>query len=96
MLHTRLTGSAATVAIRPEKIRILRPGDAVGADEVSVDATVREVVYAGSETRIVVESSSGLTLTALQLNVGLDGPQTRTGTIGDAGLAAQRRTRDRD
>jgi putative spermidine/putrescine transport system ATP-binding protein len=74
-----LTGTTATVAIRPEKIRILRPGDEVATDEVSVDATVREVVYAGSETRIVVESSGGLTLTALQLNVGLDGSQFERG-----------------
>jgi putative spermidine/putrescine transport system ATP-binding protein len=74
-----LTGTASTVAIRPEKIRILRPGDAVEANEVSVDGTVRELVYAGPETRVVVDSSGGLTLTALQLNVGLDGSRLERG-----------------
>jgi putative spermidine/putrescine transport system ATP-binding protein len=68
--HTIL-GSPETVAIRPEKVRILNGGDSPDADEISVHGTVREIVYAGSETRIVVDTPAGVTLTALQLNVAI-------------------------
>jgi putative spermidine/putrescine transport system ATP-binding protein len=62
-----ILGSDATVAIRPEKIRLVRPGDAVRAGDVSVTGTVREIVYAGAETRVVVDAA-GVTLSALLLN----------------------------
>jgi putative spermidine/putrescine transport system ATP-binding protein len=63
-----ILGVDGIVSVRPEKIRILAPGAAVGAGEVTVDGTVRELVYVGAETRVVVEAS-GSTLTALVLNV---------------------------
>jgi putative spermidine/putrescine transport system ATP-binding protein len=56
------------VSIRPEKVRVLAPGETAGADDVRVDAVVSEVVYAGAETRVVAEAH-GATLTALVLNV---------------------------
>jgi putative spermidine/putrescine transport system ATP-binding protein len=73
-----ILGSGATVAIRPEKIRILGPGEAVGAQEVSVTGTVREIVYAGAETRVVVDAA-GVTLSALLLNVATHAPDLRRG-----------------
>jgi len=50
----------------PEEIRVSALGQA--PDGVKADGVVREVVYAGSETRIVVDADAGVTLTALVLN----------------------------
>jgi putative spermidine/putrescine transport system ATP-binding protein len=67
-----LHGSDTTVAIRPEKIRVSARGVTHG--DVSVDATIREVVYAGSATRIVADAAHGLTLTAVLLNAAVGPP----------------------
>jgi putative spermidine/putrescine transport system ATP-binding protein len=69
---TALFGSSATAAIRPEKVRIISE-HAVDPGEMSVRGTVREVVYAGPETRVLVDTSADVSLTALQLNVGTGG-----------------------
>jgi putative spermidine/putrescine transport system ATP-binding protein len=71
-------GDRRTVSVRPEKMRVLRDGEAPAPDEVRVEAVVREVVYAGSETRIVTDAH-GTTLTALVLNVSADGTGVRRG-----------------
>ncbi|MDQ1721314.1 MAG: putative spermidine/putrescine transport system ATP-binding protein [Pseudonocardiales bacterium] len=63
-----ILGHGGTCSIRPEKIRLLARRSAVGPDDVAVDAVVREVVYAGAETRIVADAANGITLTALVLN----------------------------
>jgi putative spermidine/putrescine transport system ATP-binding protein len=73
-----ILGTDATVAIRPEKIRLVGPGEAVGAGDVSVTGTVREIVYAGAETRVVVDAA-GVTLSALLLNVGTHAPELQRG-----------------
>jgi molybdopterin-binding protein len=41
--------------------------------------TVREVVYAGAETRVVVDAGSGLSMTALLLNTGPGDASLRRG-----------------
>jgi putative spermidine/putrescine transport system ATP-binding protein len=61
-----ILGAARTASVRPEKVRVSAPGQP--ADGVRVDGVVREVVYAGSETRVVVAADAGVTLTALVLN----------------------------
>jgi putative spermidine/putrescine transport system ATP-binding protein len=61
-------GDERVVSVRPEKVRVLRGDEAPAAGDVRVEAVVREVVYAGAETRIVTEAH-GTTLTALVLNV---------------------------
>ena len=61
-------GSPAVVAIRPEKIQVLRHGETGPGGDPHVDGVIREIVYAGSETRIVVDSPAGGSFTALQLN----------------------------
>jgi len=66
------------VAVRPEKVRVLPAGAEVPAGDVRIDAVVREVVYAGSETRIVTDAQSS-TLTALVLNVATDGAGVHRG-----------------
>src|SRR6478609_8129356 len=48
---TRLFGQPGIWSIRPERVRVAVRGAAHG--EVHLDATVREIVYAGSATRIV-------------------------------------------
>jgi putative spermidine/putrescine transport system ATP-binding protein len=63
-----LFGTERTVSIRPEKIRVLPQAATTGPDELRVDAVVTELVYAGSETRVVAEAA-GSTFTALLLNV---------------------------
>jgi putative spermidine/putrescine transport system ATP-binding protein len=68
------TGSA--VAIRPEKIRIEPVGTPAAADETAVDGIVAELVYAGAETRVVVDVPGGIRLTALSLNT-----SSRTGGV---------------
>jgi len=70
---SRLLGSPQAVSVRPEKITVQPRGGspaAVGADGVvSIDGSVREVVYAGPATRVIVDVEPELTLAALILNV---------------------------
>jgi putative spermidine/putrescine transport system ATP-binding protein len=61
-----LLDSESSVAIRPEKITVAARGVAHG--DVHVDGMVREIVYAGSATRIVADAEHGLTLAAVLLN----------------------------
>ena len=67
----RLLGSAQAVSVRPEKISVQPRGGSpmAKAGAVHVDGVVREVVYAGPATRVVVDVESELTLVALILNV---------------------------
>jgi putative spermidine/putrescine transport system ATP-binding protein len=60
-------GDERAVSVRPEKVRVLSGDQAPAAEDVRVEAVVREVVYAGAETRVVAEAH-GTTLTALVLN----------------------------
>jgi putative spermidine/putrescine transport system ATP-binding protein len=62
-----IAGKEGSFAIRPEKIAVYT-GPAKGAGLVSVKATVQDVVYAGSITRVVARAADGLTLTATILN----------------------------
>jgi putative spermidine/putrescine transport system ATP-binding protein len=61
-----IIGAGRTVSVRPEKIAVYALG--AGVDGVRADGVIREVVYAGSETRVVVDADAGVTLTALVLN----------------------------
>jgi putative spermidine/putrescine transport system ATP-binding protein len=71
----RIFGAPDAVAIRPEKVRIHPQGATTqaGPREVHVEGTVREVVYSGAATRVVVDVPPDLTLTALVLNAESDG-----------------------
>jgi putative spermidine/putrescine transport system ATP-binding protein len=71
-------GTDATFAIRPEKVRVLPPNAQPGDDEVAVPGTVREIVYAGAATRVVVEAAGAL-LAAVLLNVTADPAPPRRG-----------------
>jgi putative spermidine/putrescine transport system ATP-binding protein len=55
--------------IRPEKLRILDPGQPAPAGLTARSGHVREVVYLGAVTRYVVELDDGPVLTALRQNL---------------------------
>jgi putative spermidine/putrescine transport system ATP-binding protein len=61
-------GRTGSYALRPEKVRVLAAGNRGEPGEISVDGLVREIVYAGAETRVVVDGPHGLTLSSLLLN----------------------------
>jgi len=65
----RITGAAGTYAVRPEKIRIARPGDPAGPDECTAAGRIAEVVYAGAQTRFLVDLEAGTRLTAVRQNL---------------------------
>ncbi len=58
-LARRLTGSPATVAVRPEKIRLRPPEAEPAVGECVADGTIREVFYLGMHTRYLVELDPG-------------------------------------
>src|SRR5689334_16933100 len=60
-----LLGSDRTASVRPERIRLV--DGATGPEEIRAEGVVREVVYAGAETRLVVDADAGVVLTALLL-----------------------------
>jgi putative spermidine/putrescine transport system ATP-binding protein len=91
----QLFGSDRAASVRPEKIRVHAAGQAPEAadDEVRVDGVVREVVYAGPATRIVVDVEPDLTLAALTLNVEAGAARFTRGqrvTLGWDGAATRR------
>jgi putative spermidine/putrescine transport system ATP-binding protein len=55
--------------IRPEKIRMLEPGEAVPAGSHSERGRIEDVIYLGAVTRYVIELAAGGTLTALRQNL---------------------------
>jgi putative spermidine/putrescine transport system ATP-binding protein len=64
----RIVGRAGPVSVRPENIRIYRADAELPLSGVRLDATVREVVYAGPVTRVVADAGDDLRLAAVLLN----------------------------
>jgi putative spermidine/putrescine transport system ATP-binding protein len=65
----QVIGSEGTFAVRPEKIRIGRPGEVPTADEQSARGTVKEVIYLGPDTRYLVELDAGGELVVTSQNL---------------------------
>jgi putative spermidine/putrescine transport system ATP-binding protein len=65
----RLTGSGQTFSIRPEKIHLGSLNDKPEKGMVSVDGTVRDVVYLGLFTRYLVEIEGGGDLVVVEQNL---------------------------
>ena len=65
----RITGSAATFSIRPEKIHLQAPGAVQQESEHAVDGRVRDVVYLGLFTRYLVELEGGGDLVVVEQNL---------------------------
>lgn len=63
-----LLGRSGSFAVRPERIAVLPPGGIGPPGTRTVEATVAEVIYGGSTTRVAAISAAGTTLTATVLN----------------------------
>jgi putative spermidine/putrescine transport system ATP-binding protein len=70
-----LVGRSGSFAVRPEKIAVLPPGGTGSPGMRTVEATVSEVIYSGSTTRVAAVSSAGTTLTATVLNAAATLPE---------------------
>jgi putative spermidine/putrescine transport system ATP-binding protein len=64
-----IVGADGTYTVRPEKIRLADPDEAVAADETSATGTIRSVVYLGPDTRYVVALDAGSDLVVTQQNL---------------------------
>ncbi|WP_255603235.1 ABC transporter ATP-binding protein [Oscillochloris sp. ZM17-4] len=62
------SGAAATLSIRPEKVRLLPQGEGSAGDENALPVRVERVNYIGSDTRITVRLSDQRTLNAWEQN----------------------------
>jgi putative spermidine/putrescine transport system ATP-binding protein len=67
-LAQRLIGTRHAHSLRPERIRVLGPGEEPPADHLSVDGVVRDVVFLGSLTRYRVEVDPGIHLVLVSQN----------------------------
>ncbi|MEY9966430.1 putative spermidine/putrescine transport system ATP-binding protein [Streptacidiphilus sp. MAP12-16] len=65
----QVLGAPGSYSVRPEKIRIAHPDDPAGPDECSAAGTISEVVYAGAQTRFLVDLEAGPRLVALRQNL---------------------------
>jgi putative spermidine/putrescine transport system ATP-binding protein len=74
-----LYGEDATFAVRPENVRVVRAPATAAAGDVHVEGTVREIVYAGAESRVVVDAPACGTVTSVRLNVAADAHELRRG-----------------
>ena len=62
-------GTQVTVAVRPEKIRLVEADHVARADECQASGTIEEVVYIGTATRYVVDVADAGRLTVLRQNL---------------------------
>ncbi len=68
-LAESITGQRGTFTVRPEKIRLLNPGEPVEPGFCAAPGRIRDVIYLGMLTRYVVELDSGGELTVVQQNL---------------------------
>ena len=61
-------GTMATVAVRPEKMRIGRPEETGSPDENSLKATVKEIIYAGAVSTYLLDGAGGVPIKLLTQN----------------------------
>ena len=64
-----VTGSTEAFTIRPEKVRLGKPGEELGPDRYGSPGHVREVVYLGAFTRYLVELDGGGELVVVEQNL---------------------------
>jgi putative spermidine/putrescine transport system ATP-binding protein len=62
----RLFGDAAPASLRPERVRVLGPGELPQPGDQTADGTVVDVVYAGATTRRVVTLEAGPTFVVVE------------------------------
>ncbi len=78
-LARRLTGSAQSFAIRPEKITMTPVSGSVSDGWLSITGRVRAVTYHGATTRYAVALDGGGELAVMQQNAGDGGPFANIG-----------------
>jgi putative spermidine/putrescine transport system ATP-binding protein len=64
-----IIGQAGTFTVRPEKIQVIGPGEAVEDRFVVADGRVRDVVYLGSDTKYFITLEGGTELVVIKQNV---------------------------
>ena len=74
-----LLGADGPFVLRPEKVRVVRPGDPVDPDDAAADGVVAEVVYAGAETRLHVDLDAGARMVAARPNADGGRPEVAPG-----------------
>jgi putative spermidine/putrescine transport system ATP-binding protein len=65
----RITGSEKMFSVRPEKIHLNAANDRVEEGMVSINGTIRDVVYLGLFTRYLVEIEGGSDLVVVEQNL---------------------------
>jgi len=85
---TALLGLVGTNSIRPEKIALQSAASKAAAGTVSLPATITEVIYLGTSTRLLVELVTGKRLTVLEQNVTSRSTDDRRGETVHARFAA--------
>jgi putative spermidine/putrescine transport system ATP-binding protein len=70
-LAKALTGVEQTFSVRPEKIRLAGPGDAVPPGACQAAGRIRDVVYLGMHTRYLVDLELGGELTVVAQNLAM-------------------------
>ena len=68
-LAQKLTGTEQTFSVRPEKIHLGSLDEKPGKGTISVDGTVRDVIYLGLFTRYLVEADGGIDLVVIEQNL---------------------------
>jgi len=61
------SGSKVTAAVRPEKMRLLAPGESPGSDNVFA-TRIREIIYAGAVSTFIAEGPDGSDIKVLSQN----------------------------
>ncbi|GAA1938719.1 ABC transporter ATP-binding protein [Kitasatospora viridis] len=73
-------GAPGSWAVRPERIRLLRPDEASGPQELRATGRIADVVYAGPHSRFAVDLDTGGRLVALRQNLDDTGPAHPVGS----------------
>jgi putative spermidine/putrescine transport system ATP-binding protein len=74
---SNLLGASRNLLLRPEKIRLLAPGDAAPGGHQMQPAVVREATYLGAVTRYIVVLTDGATLGVMEANTAQLGQRLR-------------------
>ncbi len=85
----RLTGAARPFTLRPEKIRLVEPGETVADGALTVAGVIESALYLGAATRYTVKLDGGGQFLVLEPNAGDAGPARAPGQ--PVRLAWQRR-----
>jgi spermidine/putrescine transport system ATP-binding protein len=72
--RSRASGETVFLGVRPEKVRIIRPGDPVPDGDNRVSGVITDTCYAGVSTEYLVRTAWGQELSVFASNATADGP----------------------